>query len=265
MATNQINRVEKKKNQFQVTLSDGQTLCVSEEILIRYQLLKGREITDEQWEEIQVENRRSTIYQSALNYLSYGLRTEKEVVQYMQRKEFITEDIQPIIQRLKEYQLIDDRLYAESYVRTYCREGVKGPRFIAQKLKEKGVSSEDIEHGLHYYSLDDCLHNALYQVEKLQRKYQRKTIFEQKQKIRQSLLTKGFPNDIINQALAESTFEKDSEQEQRQLKKEIDKWWEKYQKEDRYKRRQKISAKLWNKGFSYDEIQQQLDLKEDEE
>lgn len=264
MNVDKVCRVEKKKDQFQITLSSGKILRVSEEILVRYQLLKGREITDQEWENIVTENKRSTIYQCALHYLSYGLRTEKEVRDYLRRKEFESDDIVQTIQRLKEYQLVDDFMYAESYVRTYRREGTKGPRVVAQKLKEKGVSSNAIEHGLQYYSEEDSFQNAYKQAEKLQRKYGRKTVVEKKQKVRQALLTKGFTTDIVNQVMNEFSFERDAELEQQLLEKEIDKWWNKYSRDDLYKRRQKISAKLWNKGFNYDDIQQLLDLKEED-
>ena len=73
-----------------------------------------------------------------MNYISYQLRSEKEVRTYLKDKEINLEDRHLVVQRLKELNLLDDRTYGESYLRTQIRLGDKGPSVISHQLKQKG-------------------------------------------------------------------------------------------------------------------------------
>ncbi len=63
-----------------------------------------------------------------MNYLSYQLRSEKEIRTYLKEKEILQEDRNKIVARLKELDLVDDLVYGESYVRTNIRLSDKGPK-----------------------------------------------------------------------------------------------------------------------------------------
>lgn len=260
----EVVQVEKKGNdQFLIFLRSGRRIQVSEEILVRFQLLKGHELTAEEWEEIQNNNRQSYMYQRALYYLNTQLRTQKEMTDYLLKQEFPQEDIQAVMQRLQDLNLINDRIYAESFVRTYMRAGEKGPLVLRQKLKQKGVSDHDINHGLLEYSSEQELTNAYHQAEKLQQKHRNKTAVEQKRKVQQGLLTKGFQTEVIQQVMSELSFERDCEQEQALLEKQVAKLWHRYRKKEPYQRKQSVIASLMRKGFSYEMIQEEIALVEE--
>lgn len=260
----EVIQVEKKgSDQFLIFLRSGRRIQVSEEILVRFQLLKGHELTAEEWEEIQNHNRQSYIYQRALYYLNTQLRTQKEMTDYLLKQSFNQEDIQIVMQRLQALNLIDDALYAESFVRTYMRAGEKGPLVLRQKLKQKGVSDRNIAHGLEEYSNEQEWMNAYHQAEKLQKKNRNKTVIEQKRKVQQGLLTKGFQTEVIQQVMSELVFERDDEQEQALLEKQIEKLWHRYRKKEPYRRKQSVIASLMRQGFSYEMIQEAIALVEE--
>ena len=72
-----------------------------------------------------------------MNYLSYQLRSEKEIRTYLKEKEILQEDRNKIVARLKELDLVDDLVYGESYVRTNMRLSDKGPKKLAQQMQQK--------------------------------------------------------------------------------------------------------------------------------
>lgn len=261
----QVIQVEKKgDNQYLVGFKSQQKILVSEDTLVQFQLLKGRELTEEEWNALQNINRQSLIYQKALYYLDYKWRTEKEVWDYLKKDEFALSDITSVMERLKAVGLIDDLNYAKSFVRTYRREGRKGPVVIAQKLKQKGVSEKDIQEGLLEYPIEIEEKNASHQCDKLLHKYRRHTKLEQQQKVYQGLVNKGFHSEVVQTVIANCEFQVDDEYEQQRLTKEVKRLWQRYRRDDQYKRKQKILANLAKKGFAYDQIKEVIQLQEEE-
>ena len=140
--------------------------------------------------------------------------------------------------------------------------GYKGPRNVAQQLKQKGISEEDIQHGLTFYTLDEQLNVATATAEKAMKRYRTKSFKDALQKTRLHLMQKGFTNEIIDLALESLAFEKDEEQEQQALNKEGERLWRANQRFDFSKKVQKVKQSLFQKGFDYDLIQQFISEKE---
>ena len=102
--------------------------------------------------------------------------------------------------------------------------------------------------------------------EKAWRKNQTKSYQENLQKIRTTLMQKGFGSEVIQLVLDELAFEKDEESEQNALMIEGNKLLRRHQRLERSKMIQKIKGQLYQKGFSLDQIQHFIDeeVKEDE-
>lgn len=84
-------------------------------------------------------------YNLVLKYIGAKVKTEKQIRDYLYRKEFKANTIDEIIEKLKEYKIIDDKVYAEIYVRS-------NPNFSRRKLKMKlaggGVKSDIIQESV---------------------------------------------------------------------------------------------------------------------
>lgn len=251
-----------KNNLYKVTLESGKTFRVSEDVLIRRRLLKGTEISEEDIKEIQKQTQLDHGYQQALNYLSYQLRSEKELKDYLAKKEIDEESTGEIIERLRQLNLVDDLVFSESYVRTQARLSDKGPRVLKDKLRQKGIKSEVIEKAMLEFNAEDQEQVAIAAAEKALRKYQRHSFSEQRQKIRQLLMTKGFSGDMITVAIDSLEMAKDAEEEVDKLSIMGDKLWRKNQRFDLGKRKQKVTQSLYQKGFNFDDIRQYLEKKE---
>lgn len=94
----------------------------------------------------------------ASKYVGSRLKTEQQIKDYLYKKEYHKLTVDVVIEKLKEYKIIDDNNYAESYVRS-------NPNFSKNKLKQKlfssGVKSQIVDESL--IDVDDetsCLKNA---------------------------------------------------------------------------------------------------------
>lgn len=86
--------------------------------------------------------------QLALRYLTVRMRSEQEMRQYLLKKQVPEEEIDEIIAYLYSYHYLDDRQFAESFIRDKLRFNPCGRLKIAHALKEKGVDAFTIEDAL---------------------------------------------------------------------------------------------------------------------
>lgn len=260
-----IARISKGKGPFyQIDLSDGETLQVSEDILVRYRLLKGQELTEDKLAEIKKSTGYDFGLQQALNYLSYQLRTEKEIRIYLKDKEIGQEERHKIVEKLKELGLIDDLTFGESYVRTNMRLSDKGPKKLAQQMQQKGLSPEVIEQSLSQYPFDEQVENARQTAEKTYEKNRAKSQKDLLRNIQQKLMTKGFTNDVIQEAMQTLPQETDPEAEYELLVQQGEKIWRKNSRFEPQKRKMKVKQSLYQKGFDFEMIQRFILEKEEE-
>lgn len=156
----QITKIEaqKRAGRYNVYVNGHYAFPVSEDVLIRYRLLKGTELTQKLITTLASADDQSKAYELALNYLSYQQRTEKEISDYLIKKEIPETTIAPVMARLVDDNLLDDEHYAHSYVRTMKRTSDKGPSVIRRQLKQRGVKDELIDNALaEDYQLDEQL------------------------------------------------------------------------------------------------------------
>lgn len=99
-----------------------------------------------------VETRRSARDQ-ALSLLEYADRTEKELVRKLQERGYAWEEIQDAVSFLLEYRYLDDRAYADRYVR--ARSSRKSRRQLQAELEQKGIASQLIQAALEEETVDE--------------------------------------------------------------------------------------------------------------
>ena len=93
-----------------------------------------------------------------VKYISNKLKTEKQIKDYLYKKEYHKPAVEEIIAKLKEYNIINDELYAQTYARTKAN---LSKNRIKQKLLSFGVKNEvsnDAVEEMDDYS--SCLNNA---------------------------------------------------------------------------------------------------------
>ncbi|MCM0598681.1 recombination regulator RecX [Periweissella fabalis] len=251
-----VSKVEQQKRpgRFNIYIADEFSFAVSETVLIKFNLFKGRELTKALIEEIKQADQEAKALQTAYVYLSQQLRSRYEVKQKLQLAEINTVTIENILKRLTEERLIDDVAFAQSFVRTIANTSIKGPKVIQQLLYQKRITNDVIEIALTEYSIELQLENATKLYFQLAKRYQKLAGFAKQQKIQQAMLQKGYDMEIIEQVKVRNVLPVDIDQEKQNLQREAEKIWYRNRKFEMGKRTLKTKQALYNKGFQSDDI-----------
>lgn len=160
----------------------------------------GKEITDKDIEQILLSDGKELAMSKLLSILSYGLKTEQELINKLKEKGFVSSDIQYAIEKGKEYGYVDDTYYADCYIRERAIPNGWGRYKTLNMLLQKGISKDIVNQKIDLYMNDEhCIDEAYRLAEKKLKqidanKYQEWQI---KQKIVSFLGSKGFEYDII--------------------------------------------------------------------
>lgn len=253
---------QKAKGRYNVYINDDFAFGVDEEVLIKFELTKGLHITKEMQKKIENEDSYFKAYQRTLNYLSYSLRSEKQIRDYLVKHE-LEHYSDRMVEQLKSLRFIDDLNFAQSFVRSQANVNQKGPRTIEQDLKQKGISEINILTALDEYPYEQQLENAIELADKQWNKTSKSSARESVQKVKRYLLNKGYSFEIVGEAMDEIDTEKDSEEEYDALVKQGDKAEKRYaRKYDGYDLSQRIKAYLYSKAYPTDLINRYMDERE---
>lgn len=264
-----ITAAKKTKQRYHIHLKqNGETeysFSISEDILVKEDIHKGKMLTNEDIDRLRKSDELDKAFQKTLNYLSYRMRSEKELIDYLRQEEVPMEEIEGMIERMRRLDFVNDQRFADAFVRTKRDQSKKGPNVIRQELKLKGVSNTIMDKSLEQYTPEEQLDMAIELAEKKQRSYKKESSRQKEQKLVQFLMQKGFPHGIAAEALKEANIENDEEEQFEAISGWGEKAWRKFESEAPYKRRQKIKQALYRRGFPGDLIDQWIDLKEEEE
>ncbi len=174
---------------------DNKFFCGLElETVLRYSLKVGIEISPEKLEEIQADSEKAVAYNKTLNLISKRIKTEKEVKDYLKQKGYVNKIITEVVQKLKEYNFINDQRYVKSYITSHINSS--GKLKLKQELYNKGISKKLIEDAI------ENLQNQTEVIVRLKEKYMKnkEDNYKNKQKLTRYLLSKGFTYDDIARA-----------------------------------------------------------------
>ena len=124
---------------------DGRFYCgLTLEAAVKNRLKAGQTIDPARLSEIQLESEKATALDKALTHISASQKTEKQIGEYLSKKEYAPLAIETSGHAaLKENYFLDDGAYAESYAGSAVKR--KGVRLIRMELKSRGVADEHIE------------------------------------------------------------------------------------------------------------------------
>lgn len=176
---------------------DGEFALALEMLTVMKLGLKiGAEVSPERLAEAALDSERSVCFDKALNYLSRGMKTRKQMRDYLLGKGYSVETVDYVIDKLTDYKYVNDEYYALSYVEQNVAN--KGGRRLKQELQQKGISSSLAEK---YCAVEPDV--AAANAERLAEKYMRNKPRDLKtfQKLQRYLLSRGYDFDVVNAVL----------------------------------------------------------------
>jgi regulatory protein len=253
-----IRMNEKERGFFIVDVSeeDGseESLNVHEDILIREELRKGLELLPEQLERLRNEASGILAYNAGLRYLSYRVHSVLEMKEYLVKKQFGAFQIDYAIQRLTREKLLDDEVFATSFIRTRIQTSTKGPQLIYRELLQAGVSQEIASRTEELFPAEKQVdHARKYLTKQTSSVKNKKSRSEARLVLARLLMQRGYSREISDQVLSEIT-EFLEENEKNALAHQAEKAMQKYKKFSGRDFVQKVKNYLFHKGFPLDAI-----------
>lgn len=249
--------VHKKNQQYEVSIKfPNQEIHkekVHEELVLKFRLVEGKELTEEQMAEFKEKQGYGEVYQAAMRLVSQKPYTMSDLSKKLAAKEYEQDLIDEVLFKLVELGLLNDEQFAISYINHQIILGKKGPSLLKRELIGKGVSESIINRHLSNFNeeteLEHALKIAASQVKK-NSKYGSRFL---KQKLSQYLQLKGFSSAVSRQAVDLALEEIGEEEEESVLMDQARKLYRKYSRYEGYEGKQKLIQALGRKGFSYDE------------
>lgn len=146
--------VQKKGNRFNLDVDDNFVCSISSTTLTHLNLYKGKELREEDIDEIMTFELENRFFDRAVNLLSSRLKTKKQIEQYLQtlalkkkgkwfNKDYNKFDqlFKKVLLRLEKIRLINDIEYSKAFVSSRIRSKPRGSRQIVNELKMKGIDN----------------------------------------------------------------------------------------------------------------------------
>lgn len=205
-----ITKISRQQNgeRYNIFLDEVFFCGVTEDTLIRMNLKKGAKIDEEALKALEEEESKNRCFSYAIYLLGRQNYFEKVLVEKLKRKEYSEEDIEYTLEKLRYYNYLDDSRLTEAFVRDKKRFSKKGPRYIAEALRNKGVSQEQITKALEEnYSTEEAYENCIGIAEKKLEYYKKKTddLYQLKSKLYAFLAQRGFSSEVIKCTIEELT------------------------------------------------------------
>ncbi len=188
---------KRNTNIFNVKTDEGEYVLHSD-IIVKHSLSLGD--VDEKIFSLAVNESNTLIAtEKAMKYLSSKLKTEQQLKDYLYKQGYHKQTVNAVIEKLKDYGLIDDSKFAKSYVRS-------NPNFSKNKLKQKLIS-----FGVKQNILDDILcdiddgETCLKDASKFMKNKELDT--KTKEKLTRHLVSKGYGYDTIKSVFNKLNFD----------------------------------------------------------
>ncbi|MGE5221094.1 MAG: RecX family transcriptional regulator [Omnitrophica WOR_2 bacterium] len=151
-------------------------------------------ISDEKIAELRAADGREVAYQQALKFLSYRQRSIKELRRYLQDSRYPEEIVSETLTRLQNGGLLNDRLFAETWVENRDEFRPRSKRALSIELHQRGIADEDIDQATQNIDDEELAYQAAL---KHSRKIEGLEWLEFRQKLSSFLARRGFSYDVI--------------------------------------------------------------------
>jgi len=181
-------------------LDSGESLSLGGEIIKKYGLHKGDEITEERILSLKSEDDRMRTMNKALELLGYRDHSRRELMDKLRQKGF-GPAVEEVLEILEGKGYLNDRSFAERYFGELLHSRMIGPLLLRKKLYERGIDRGTIDELLEGVEEDVLLRNGRKLLQKKKGRYLRSQDPADLQKARAYLLQKGYDHGMVTAIL----------------------------------------------------------------
>lgn len=141
MVIQELKPSKRVEGRWLAVLEDGSILRMGEGEVVEFALYAGKELSDEEAEDLQAAARRSGLKSKAIDLLMRKPQSRKELGRRLREWEASEEEIESICDRMEELGYLNEAEYARRIVRHYAAKGF-GERKIRDELYRRGIPKE---------------------------------------------------------------------------------------------------------------------------
>lgn len=197
-----IINVDRLDDKFKISFEDESVLEVLEDDYLSRCMYEREEMSKEEIDFFKKNELVKKARIDAIKYVSYKIRSCKEVRQKLEAQGFDEEIIAEAIETLIKDKYLDDLDYARRYARTKIKLGKISRKQLEIELSQKGIGDELIAE---IAELDEINENE--DIRKiLAKKYSIDELMDQKKKLKamKYLYSKGYGMELIQKAIDEA-------------------------------------------------------------
>lgn len=255
--------VQKNGERYNIYLKIGEKeifgFSVDQDVLIEWQLKRGMELTEDEIAKIKADDEVKKAYHQSLQYLSYRMRSKKEIDNYLHKKGYSQETIKKVIKKLSSYDFVNDAMFAEMFVQAKIQTSMKGPALLKQQLSQKGIDQHIIDETLDQFSFEEQVKNAVKIIEKKLPSLKKYSTKQKQNKLAQYLLSKGYSYSVIESAFSKHPVKSVDETEWEAIQYQGKKGEKKFSHLSGHEFERKMKQWLFQKGFSLSLIEKYLE------
>lgn len=198
MRVTAIKQQVKRVDRYSIYLDGKYTFSLGEGELLKLGLYTGQELTEAELTNYRNESEQGKWFDKTLNLLSYRLRSEWELRDYLKRKDCPPEIIEKTLNKLSINGYVNDEQFARRWVENRRLLKATSRRRLSQELRAKRINSDIIDKVL----ADDKEETDEREV--LRALVERKRVrYPDKLKLMQYLARQGYSYDDIKSVLSE--------------------------------------------------------------
>ncbi len=246
-----------KNNSYQISFLDKKEgIILYDDIILKYNLLIKKEISEKELSNLLQENETLTCYYKAIQYIANKNRSKKEIREYLTRNKFSKQDIAYTITKLEEKNLINEESYLQAFINDQVNLTNSGPKKIKKKLLDLEFSEEKIDFFLMQVPKETwhqkLEHNILKKINANKKDGSNKI----KEKILYCFINEGYDKEEILNIIKNIELPTNNQALEKEALKLYNKLKRKYQASELW---YQIKGRLINKGFLYKDIEEVLE------
>ncbi|MGP1410455.1 MAG: regulatory protein RecX [Peptoanaerobacter stomatis] len=200
----EIVKITKKRNSnYNLYIKDykEEKIEIHLDILYSYSLYSIREVDEETFEEMLLENQKKLAKQQALRILSSSSKTRKELINRLRQKKFTQDAVDYAMNFVDKYEFINEEDMAEKLVSGAYKRKKYSKRKIQNELRQKGIDYEVINELVSDIDDDEEYENAMHFAQKKYKSISTKDNETIKRRLISALSYRGFNYDIIRKVI----------------------------------------------------------------
>lgn len=133
---------------FNIFIDGTYAFTISDLDLSMSGLRSGQELSQAEIEKFSLAANEAKAYALALRYLGIRLRSRREILDYLKRKDCDPGDIEAALERLEGLELVDDMKFAHAWIADRMAVRPRSRMRLSQELAAKGVARDVVDTAL---------------------------------------------------------------------------------------------------------------------